>query len=89
MPKENPDTKMKSGTPFRKFEKLAKKIVRVPKDKAHQHKANKPWLHSFLQPCCKLAHKSACSVQYFSRSCLVVATVNVHYIVAPGIFDHL
>jgi hypothetical protein len=31
MVKENPDTKPKPETPFRKFERLAKKIVRVPK----------------------------------------------------------
>jgi hypothetical protein len=31
MVKENPDTKPKAETPFRKFERLAKKIVRVPK----------------------------------------------------------
>jgi hypothetical protein len=30
MAKENPNTKAK-GTPFRKFEQLAKKLVRVPK----------------------------------------------------------
>jgi hypothetical protein len=33
MAKENPDTKSKATTPFRKFEQLAKKLVRVPKDK--------------------------------------------------------
>lgn len=31
MAKENPDTKPKATTPFRKFEQLAKKLVRVPK----------------------------------------------------------
>ena len=38
MAKENPDTKPKKDTnsAFRKFEQLAKKIVRVPKDKAQE-----------------------------------------------------
>jgi hypothetical protein len=31
MAKENPDTKPKATTPFRKFEQLAKKLMRVPK----------------------------------------------------------
>ena len=36
MAKENPDTKPKgkAETPFRKFERLAGKIVRVPKKQA-------------------------------------------------------
>lgn len=41
MAKENPNTptKEKGGnSPFRKFEQLAKKIVRVPKDKAQDKK---------------------------------------------------
>ena len=33
MAKENPNTKPKATTPFRKFEQLAKKLVRVPKDR--------------------------------------------------------
>ncbi len=33
MAKEKPNTKPKTETPFRKFEQLAKKLVRVPKDK--------------------------------------------------------
>jgi len=36
MAKENPNTKPKAMTPFRKFERLAKKIVRIPKDKARE-----------------------------------------------------
>jgi hypothetical protein len=40
MAKENPDTrpKAKTKTPFRRFEQLAKKLVRVPKDKVQGHK---------------------------------------------------
>lgn len=33
MAKENPNTKRKGTTPFRKFEQLAKKLVRVPKER--------------------------------------------------------
>jgi hypothetical protein len=35
MAKENPNTKAKTktATPFRKFEQLAKKLARVPKDR--------------------------------------------------------
>jgi len=36
MAKENPNTKPKATTPFRKFEQLAKKIVRVPKEKVNK-----------------------------------------------------
>jgi hypothetical protein len=36
MAKENPDTKPKAMTPFRKFEQLAKKLMRVPKDKVEK-----------------------------------------------------
>ena len=32
MAKENPNTKPKATTPFRKFEQLAKRLVRVPKE---------------------------------------------------------
>jgi hypothetical protein len=38
MVKENPDTKPKATTAFRKFEQLAKKLVRVPKDKVQGRK---------------------------------------------------
>jgi len=38
MAKENPDTKPKAATPFRKFEQLAKKLVRVPKRQVEQAK---------------------------------------------------
>ena len=31
MAKENPNTKPKAATPFRKFEQLAKKLIAVPK----------------------------------------------------------
>ena len=31
MAKENPDTKPKAMTPFQKFERLARKLVKVPK----------------------------------------------------------
>jgi len=43
MAKENPDTKPKAGdnSPFRKFEQLAKKIVRVPKDRVQDRKVGK------------------------------------------------
>jgi len=34
MAKEKPNTKPKAVTPFRKFETLARKIVRVPKSEA-------------------------------------------------------
>jgi hypothetical protein len=33
MAKESPNMKPKAATPFRKFEQLVKKLVRVPKDK--------------------------------------------------------
>jgi len=33
MAKDKPETKPKEPTPFEKFDRLAKKIVRVPKDK--------------------------------------------------------
>jgi len=36
MAKENLDTKAKPETPFRKFERLAKKIVAIPKDKVQK-----------------------------------------------------
>jgi len=36
MAKENPGTKSKATTPFRKFEQLAKKLMRVPKDRARE-----------------------------------------------------
>ena len=40
MAKENPNTKPKgkATTPFRKFEQLAKKLVKVPKDKIQERK---------------------------------------------------
>jgi hypothetical protein len=40
MAKENPNTKPKA-TPFRKFEQLAKKLVRVPKKHVEQAKASR------------------------------------------------
>jgi hypothetical protein len=39
MAKENPDTKPKATAPFRKFEQLAKKLVRVPKEKVQEHRS--------------------------------------------------
>ncbi len=41
MSSENPNTKPKKNTnsAFRKFEQLAKKIVRVPKDKIQEKRA--------------------------------------------------
>jgi hypothetical protein len=43
MAKENPNMKPKpkAQTPFRKFERLAGKIVRVPKDKAARSQDSK------------------------------------------------
>jgi hypothetical protein len=44
MAKDNPNTKPKATTPFRKFEQLAKKIVAVPKaemDKEKRGRARK------------------------------------------------
>lgn len=47
MSSENPDTKPKKGTnsAFRKFEQLAKKIVRVPRDKVRDDKRSPGSLH--------------------------------------------
>ena len=44
MAKENHDTKPKgkAETPFRKFERLAGKIARVPKDQARERSGGKP-----------------------------------------------
>jgi hypothetical protein len=41
MVKENPNTKPKgkAATPFRKFEQLAKKLVRVPKNKTQEYES--------------------------------------------------
>lgn len=44
MAKENPNTK--NETAFQRFERLARRIVRVPKDKAQEPKRNKSQLHS-------------------------------------------
>ena len=41
MAKENPDTKSKPKSAFQKFEQLAAKIVRVPKDKAQDKEAKR------------------------------------------------
>lgn len=40
MAKENPDTKPKAETPFRRFQRLTKRLIAVPKreaDKQHQN----------------------------------------------------
>lgn len=41
MAKENPDTKPKKETPFQRFERLARRIARVPKDKLQDSKNSK------------------------------------------------
>jgi len=36
MEKDDPNTRPKAQTPFRKFERVARKIARVPKDQARE-----------------------------------------------------
>jgi hypothetical protein len=40
MAKENPNTKPKATTPFRKFEQLAKRLIAVPKTVVQHKKQN-------------------------------------------------
>ena len=42
MAKENPNTKPKAETPFRKFERLTKKLLAVPKERGKEARGDKP-----------------------------------------------